>query len=73
MDAIVPLREHHEKVERLFKRFAETGDGGLTEQRAIRDEVIDALVFQSAAREQLEAQKEMDPSDPLAVLSAVGR
>ncbi|MFE5628280.1 hemerythrin domain-containing protein [Streptomyces sp. NPDC056543] len=53
MDAIVLLREDHETVERLFKRFEKTDDDDLAERRAIADEVIEELTVHAWIEEQV--------------------
>ncbi|MGW0752925.1 hemerythrin domain-containing protein [Streptomyces sp. NPDC002587] len=51
MDSNVLLRDDHEPVEELFKRFEKTGDDDATELRAIVGEVIEELTAYACIEE----------------------
>src|SRR6478609_499347 len=53
MDAITLLKNDHQTVEKLFKRFEATGDGALVERRKIVDQIIEELSKHAAIEEQL--------------------
>lgn len=53
MDAITLLKNDHEAVEKLFKRFEATGDGALVERRRIVDQIIEELSKHAAIEEQI--------------------
>ena len=43
MDAITMLKEDHQAVERLFKRFEKAGDRTFAEKRKLADQIVEAL------------------------------
>ena len=47
------LKNDHQTVEKLFKRFEKTGDGALVERRKIVDQIIEELSVHAAIEEQL--------------------
>ena len=53
MDAITLLKEDHQTVEKLFKRFEKTGDGALVERRKIVDQIIEELSKHAVIEEQI--------------------
>src|SRR4029453_417715 len=53
MDAITMLKDDHEAVEQLFKRFERAGDRAFVEKRAIVDRVIEELSVHAATEGQL--------------------
>lgn len=53
MDAITYLKNDHQTVEKLFKRFEATGDGAHTERRRIVDRIIEELSQHAAIEEQV--------------------
>jgi hemerythrin superfamily protein len=53
MDAITLLKNDHQTVEKLFKRFEDTGDRALVERRTIVDKIIEELSQHAAIEEQL--------------------
>ena len=53
MDAITLLRNDHETVEQLFKRFEKAGDRAHVEKRQIVDRIIEELSVHAAIEEQV--------------------
>jgi hemerythrin-like domain-containing protein len=53
MDAITMLKDDHEAVEQLFKRFERAGDRAFVEKRAIVDRIIEQLSVHAAIEEQV--------------------
>ncbi|MEY2581689.1 MAG: hypothetical protein QOE09_1538 [Ilumatobacteraceae bacterium] len=53
MDAITLLRNDHQNVQALFKRFEKAGDTAHTEKREIVDRIIEELSVHAAIEEQL--------------------
>src|SRR5690606_13494987 len=53
MDAITLLKEDHQRVEKLFKRFENAGDRAYVEKRQIVDRIIEELSVHAAIEEQL--------------------
>lgn len=53
MDAITLLRNDHQSVEALFKRFEKAGDSAFVEKRAIVDRIIEELSVHAAIEEQV--------------------
>jgi hemerythrin-like domain-containing protein len=53
MDAISMLKDDHEAVEQLFRRFERTGDRAFVEKRAIVDRIIEQLSVHAAIEEQV--------------------
>jgi hemerythrin-like domain-containing protein len=53
MDAITMLKEDHQTVERLFKRFEKTGDRAFAEKRRLADQIVEALSKHAAIEEQV--------------------
>ncbi|HUS62376.1 MAG TPA: hemerythrin domain-containing protein, partial [Acidimicrobiales bacterium] len=53
MDAITLLKNDHQTVERLFKRFEKAGDRAYVEKRKIVDTIIEELSVHAAIEEQL--------------------
>ncbi len=53
MDAITLLRNDHQAVQQLFKRFEKAGDTAYVEKRQIVDQIIEALSVHAAIEEQL--------------------
>jgi hemerythrin superfamily protein len=53
MDAITLLRNDHQTVQQLFKRFEKAGDAAYVEKRQIVDQIIEALSVHAAIEEQL--------------------
>src|SRR5215218_3944669 len=53
MDAITLLKNDHQDVEKLFKRFEKAGDEAHTEKRDIVDRIIEALSKHAVIEEQL--------------------
>lgn len=53
MDAITMLKQDHQAVEKLFKRFEATTDRALVERRKIVDQIIEELSMHAAIEEQL--------------------
>lgn len=53
MDAITLLKNDHQTVEKLFKRFEATSDQALVERRTIVDKIIEELSKHAAIEEQL--------------------
>ena len=53
MDAITLLRDDHQAVEQLFKRFEKTGPRATVERRRIADRIIEELSVHAAIEEQL--------------------
>jgi hemerythrin superfamily protein len=53
MDAISMLKDDHEAVEQLFRRYARAGDRAFVEKRAIVDRIIEKLSAHAAIEEQL--------------------
>jgi hemerythrin superfamily protein len=53
MDAITMLKDDHEAVEQLFKRFERAGDRAFVEKRAIVDRIIEELSVHAAIEEQV--------------------
>lgn len=53
MDAITMLKDDHEAVEQLFRRFERTGHRALVEKREIVDRIIGELSVHAAIEEQL--------------------
>ena len=53
MDAITLLRNDHQTVQQLFKRFEKAGDTAFVEKRQIVDRIIEELSVHAAIEEQL--------------------
>lgn len=53
MDAITLLKQDHQTVEELFKRFEDTGDRAFVERRRLVDRIIEELSIHAAIEEQL--------------------
>ena len=53
MDAITLLKQDHQTVEKLFKRFEKTGDRAFVERRTLVDQMIEELSRHAAIEEQL--------------------
>ena len=53
MDAITMLKDEHEAVEQLFRRFTRAGERAFVEKRAIVDRIIEELSVHAAIEEQL--------------------
>lgn len=53
MDAITMLKDDHQAVEKLFKRFEKAGDRAYSQKRDIVDRIIEALSVHAAVEEQL--------------------
>ena len=53
MDAITLLKNDHQTVEKLFKRFEATSDGAVVERRNIVDRIIEELSKHAVIEEQL--------------------
>ena len=53
MDAITLLKDDHNRVEQLFRRFEKAGDRAYVEKRDIVDRVTEALAIHAAIEEQL--------------------
>jgi len=53
MDAITMLKNDHQTVEKLFKRFEQAGDRAFVEKRQIVDRIIEELSVHAAVEEQL--------------------
>jgi len=53
MDAITLLKNDHQTVEKLFKRFEKTSDAALVERRTVVDKIIQELSVHAAIEEQL--------------------
>ena len=53
MDAISMLKEDHQTVDRLFKRFEKAGQRAYAEKRKLVDRIIEELVKHAAVEEQL--------------------
>jgi hemerythrin-like domain-containing protein len=53
MDAITMLKEDHQTVERLFKRYEKAGDRAFAEKRQLADQIIEALSRHAAIEEQV--------------------
>ncbi|MGN6694917.1 MAG: hemerythrin domain-containing protein [Aquihabitans sp.] len=53
MDAITLLKQDHETVEKLFKKFEQTGDRAFVERRRLVDQIIEELSRHAAIEEQL--------------------
>jgi hypothetical protein len=53
MDAISMLKDDHEAVEQLFRRFARAGERAFVEKRAIVDRIIEELSVHAAIEEQV--------------------
>ncbi len=53
MDAITMLREDHQTVEKLFKRFEQAGERAYVEKRDLVDRIIEELSKHAAVEEQL--------------------
>ena len=53
MDAISMLKDDHEAVEQLFRRFERAGDRAFVEKRSIVDRIIEELSVHAAIEEQL--------------------
>jgi hemerythrin-like domain-containing protein len=53
MDAITMLKEDHQAVERLFKRFEKAGDRAFAEKRKLADQIVEALSRHAAMEEQV--------------------
>jgi hemerythrin-like domain-containing protein len=53
MDAITMLKEDHQAVERLFKRFEKAGDRAFAEKRKLADQIVEALSRHAAVEEQV--------------------
>jgi hemerythrin superfamily protein len=52
MDAITLLKDDHRSVEKLFKRFEESGDRAFVEKRTVVDRIIEELSVHAAIEEQ---------------------
>jgi hemerythrin-like domain-containing protein len=52
-DAIVLLKDDHEVVENLFKRFEKAGDGAKVEKRKIVDKIIEELTVHAYIEEEI--------------------
>jgi hemerythrin superfamily protein len=53
MDAITMLKEDHQAVERLFKRFEKAGTRAFAEKRRLADQIVEALSRHAAIEEQV--------------------
>jgi hemerythrin-like domain-containing protein len=53
MDAITMLKQDHQAVERLFKRFEKAGDRAFAEKRKLADQIVEALSRHAAIEEQV--------------------
>jgi hemerythrin superfamily protein len=53
MDAITLLRDDHDTVRKLFKRFEDAGDNAHKEKREIADKIIEELTVHTFIEEQL--------------------
>jgi hemerythrin-like domain-containing protein len=53
MDAITMLKEDHQAVERLFKRYEKAGDRAFAEKRKLADQIVEALSRHAAIEEQV--------------------
>ena len=53
MDAITMLKEDHQTVEQLFKRFEKAGDRAFAEKRKIADRIVEELSKHAAIEEQV--------------------
>lgn len=53
MDAITLLKDDHQRVEKLFKRFEAAGERAYVEKRQIVDRIIEELSVHAAIEEQL--------------------
>ena len=53
MDAITLLRNDHETVEQLFKRFEKAGDRAYVEKRQIVDRIVEELSVHAVIEEQV--------------------
>ena len=53
MDAITMLKDDHQTVEQLFKRFEKAGDRAFAEKRKLADRIIEALSKHAAIEEQV--------------------
>jgi hemerythrin superfamily protein len=53
MDAITLLKDDHQRVEKLFKRFEAAGDRAYAEKRQVVDKIIEELSVHAAIEEQL--------------------
>jgi hemerythrin-like domain-containing protein len=53
MDAITMLKEDHQTVERLFKRYEKAGDRAFAEKRKLADQIVEALSKHAAIEEQV--------------------
>ena len=53
MDAITMLKEDHQAVERLFKRFEKAGDRAFAEKRRLADQIIESLSKHAVIEEQV--------------------
>ena len=53
MDAITLLREDHDNVRKLFKRFEEAGDNAHATKKEVADKIIEELTVHAFIEEQL--------------------
>jgi hemerythrin-like domain-containing protein len=53
MDAITLLRDDHQSIEKLFKRFEKAGDRAYVTKRQIVDRIIEELSIHAAVEEQI--------------------
>ncbi len=53
MDAITMLKDDHQTVEKLFKRFEQAGDRAFVEKRNVVDRIIEELSVHASVEEQL--------------------
>ena len=52
-DAIMQLKDDHEKVEKLFKKYEETTDRAVKTRRKLVDQIIEELSVHAAIEEQM--------------------
>lgn len=52
-DAITQLKDDHERVEKLFKKYEDTTDRAVKTRRKLVDEIIEELSVHSAIEEQV--------------------
>lgn len=73
MDAITLLRDDHQAVEKLFKRYEETTDRAIKTRRSLVDKMIEELAVHAELEEQLfyPAVRALDPDDESEVLEAL--
>ena len=53
MDAITLLKNDHQTIEKLFKRFEKTGEGARVQRRKLVDQMIEELSIHAAIEEQV--------------------